>query len=162
AAYGVGIDDVQRAIQTSNTNLPAGRLHGPGQAFTVKSNGQLMNAAAYRPLIVTYRNGVPVWLGQVGKAVDYVENNPDASWYNGTRGIILAIQKQPGTNTVEVAKSIRALIPQLRKSIPPAIKLDLAFDSSEEIEQQIGDVKFTLVLTIGLVVMVIFVFLRNI
>jgi HAE1 family hydrophobic/amphiphilic exporter-1 len=162
AAYGVGIDDVQRAIGQGNTNLPAGRVEGANQAFTLKSNGQLLDAAAYRPLIVAYRGGVPVRLDQVGNAIDDVENNKTAAWFDGTRGIMLAIQKQPGTNTMDVAAGIRGIMPDLQRAIPPAVKLRMAYDSSEQIGRQIGDVKFTLVLTIGLVVMVIFVFLRNV
>jgi HAE1 family hydrophobic/amphiphilic exporter-1 len=162
AAYGVGIDDVQRAIAQGNTNLPAGRVEGANQAFTLKSNGQLLDAAAYRPLIVAYRSGVPVRLDQVGNAIDDVENNKTAAWFDGTRGIMLAIQKQPGTNTMDVAAGIRGLMPDLQRAMPPAVKLVTAYDSSEQIGRQIGDVKFTLVLTIGLVVMVIFVFLRNV
>jgi hydrophobic/amphiphilic exporter-1 (mainly G- bacteria), HAE1 family len=161
AERGVGIDDVQRAIEQGNTNLPTGRLDGQRQAFTVVSNGQLLNADAYRPLIVAYRNGVPIRLEQLGNVMDGVENNKVASWYDGVRGIMLAIQKQPGTNTVEVAEGVRQLLPRLRREIPPAIKIQIAFDSSKQIERSIGDVKFTLVLTIGLVVMVIFLFLRN-
>ena len=162
AAYGVGIDDVQHAIALGNTNLPAGRVEGANQAFTLKSNGQLLDAAAYRPLIVAYRGGVPVRLEQVGNAIDDVENNKTACWWDGTRGIMLAIQKQPGTNTMEVAGRIRELMPELQRAVPPSVKLVTAYDSSEQIGRQIGDVKFTLVLTICLVVMVIFVFLRNV
>ena len=161
SAHGVGIDDVEHAIEQSNTNLPTGKLDGERQSFTVMSNGQLTNAAAYRPLIVAYRNGVPIRLEQLGNVIDDVENNKAASWYDGVRGIILAIQKQPGTNTVEVADSIRALLPQLRKSIPPAVNMEIAFDSSGQIKRSIDDVKFTLMLTVCLVVMVIFLFLRN-
>ncbi len=161
AAHGIGIDDVQHAIEQSNTNLPTGKLYGEQQAFTVMSNGQLTNAAAYRPMIVAYRNGVPIRLEQLGNVIDDVENNHDASWYDGARGIILAIQKQPGTNTVEVAENIRALLPQLRRSIPPSIDMAIAYDSSLQIKQSIDDVKFTLMLTVCLVVMVIFLFLRN-
>jgi len=161
AARGIGIDDVQRAVQQANTNLPTGRLNGTSQAFTVLTTGQLSNAAAYRPLIVAYRNGVPIRLEQVAHVLDDVENNKAASWYDGVRGIILAIRKQPGTNTVEVADGIRALLPQLQSAIPPAVRLEVAFDASKEIQQSISDVKFTLVLTICLVVMVIFLFLRN-
>lgn len=162
AAYGVGIDDVQHAIQQGNTNLPGGRVEGSAQAFTLKSTGQLLDAAAYRPLIVAFRNGVPVRLNQVGNAIDDVENNKTAAWYNGERSIILAIQKQPGTNTVEVASNIRDVIPELRRSIPRSVTLEMAFDASQQVESQIRDVKLTLVATICLVVMVIFVFLRNI
>src|SRR5262249_11297146 len=103
AARGLGIDDIQHAIEQGNTNLPTGKLYGERQAFTIMSSGQLTNAAAYRPLIVAYRNGTPIRLEQLGNVIDDVENNKVASWFNGVRGIILAIQKQPGTNTVEVA-----------------------------------------------------------
>src|SRR6185503_9018914 len=162
AAYGVGIDDVQRAIQQGNTNLPGGRVEGYSQAFTLKSTGQLLDAAAYRPLIVAYKNGVPIRLNQVGNVIDDVENNKTAGWYNGERSIILAIQKQPGTNTVEVASNIRSILPELRRSIPPSVTLAMAFDASQQVESQINDVKLTLLATICLVVMVIFIFLRNI
>ncbi len=162
AAYGVGIDDVQKAISQGNTNLPAGRLEGANQGFTLKSDGQLLDAAAYRPLIVAYKGGVPVRLDQVGNAIDDVENNKSAAWFDATRGIMLAIQKQPGTNTMDVAGHIADLMPELQRSIPPSVKLVTAYDASGQIGRQIGDVKFTLMLTIGLVVMVIFVFLRNI
>ncbi len=161
AARSVGIDDVQRAIQQANTNLPTGKLDGRNQSFTVMTTGQLTDAAAYRPLIVAYRSGVPIRLDQVANVLDSVENNKAASWYNGVRGILLAIRKQPGTNTVEVAESIRQLLPELRKEIRPAVNLEVAFDASSEIKKSIDDVKYTLVLTICLVVMVIFLFLRN-
>jgi HAE1 family hydrophobic/amphiphilic exporter-1 len=162
AARGLGIDDIQHAIEQGNTNLPTGKLHGERQAFTIMSTGQLTNAAAYRPLIVAYKNGVPVHLDEVATVLDDVENNKVASWYDGSRGIILAIQKQPGTNTVEVANGVRQLLPALQRALPPSITLRVAYDSSKEIEQSINDVKFTLMLTVCLVVMVIFLFLRNI
>ena len=161
AIRSIGIDDVQHAIAQANTNLPTGKLSGANQAFTVMTTGQLTDAAAYRPLIVAYRSGVPIRLDQVANVLDSVENNKAASWYNGVRGIILAIQKQPGSNTVEVAENIRQLLPTLKREIRPAVKLDIAFDASNEIQQSINDVKYTLLLTICLVVMVIFLFLRN-
>src|SRR3954454_16284482 len=162
AAQQVGIDDVQHAIEQSNSNLPTGKVEGDRQAFTIMSTGQLTKAAAYRRLIVTWRNGVPLRLEQLGRVIDDVENNKVASWYGGVRGIILAIEKQPGTNTVEVSNGIRELLPQLAHAIPPSIKMEVAFDSSGQIEHSINDVKFTLVLTVCLVVMVIFLFLRNV
>ena len=162
AARNIGIDEVQRAIQTSNTNLPTGRLEGDKQAFTIQSSGTLQNAAAYRPMIVAWRNGTPVRLEQLGTVIDSVEHNKVAGWFNGNRGVILAIQRQPGTNTVEVVDSIRALLPQFRREIPPSVNLVVAFDASQSIRGSIRDVEFTLLLTIGLVVMVIFLFLRNI
>jgi HAE1 family hydrophobic/amphiphilic exporter-1 len=161
AARNIGLDEVQRAIQASNTNLPTGRLDGPKQAFTIDSSGSLENAAVYRPLIVAWRNGSPVRLEQLGRVVDSVENDKLAAWFNGTRGMTLAIQRQPGANTVEVVDAVKALLPQLRREIPPSINLEVSFDASQSIRGSIHDVEFTLVLTICLVVMVIFLFLRN-
>jgi HAE1 family hydrophobic/amphiphilic exporter-1 len=162
AARNIGIDEVQKAVQQSNVNLPTGRLYGARQAFTVQSSGQLTNAAAYRPLIVAYRNGTPIRLDQVGQVIDSVANDKVASWYNDKLGIMLGIHRQPGTNTVEVARSISNLLPELRKEIPPAVKMEVAYDASLAINRSINDVEFTLVLTVCLVVMVIFLFLRNI
>jgi HAE1 family hydrophobic/amphiphilic exporter-1 len=160
-ARGIGIDEVQRAVQQSNVNLPTGRLYGEKQAFTIQSSGQLTNAAAYRPLIVAWRNGMPVRLEELGRVVDGVETERLVAWFDGMRGVVLAIQRQPGANTVEVVDNIKKLIPVLRGEIPPAIKLDIAFDGSQSIRGSIRDVEFTLVLTVCLVVMVIFLFLRN-
>src|SRR5688572_14887536 len=161
AAHQVGIDEVQRAVQQSNVNTPTGRLYGPKQAFTVQSSGQLMQASAYRPLIVQYRNGVPLRLEELATVIDSVEDNKTIAWNNGTRGIILAISRQPGTNTVQIVDDIRALLPELQASLPPSVELLLLFDASESVRASIHDVQFTLILTIALVVMVIFLFLRN-
>src|SRR5437867_4154215 len=113
-ARGIGIDEVQRAVQLSNVNLPTGRLYGEKQAFTIQSSGQLTNAAAYRPLIVAWRNGMPVRLEELGRVVDSVENDKLVAWFGGVRGMVLAIQRQPGANTVEVVDDIRKLMPVLR------------------------------------------------
>jgi len=161
AAHHVGIDEVQQAIQQSNVNLPTGRLYGLKQAFTVQSSGQLMQASAYRPLIVQYHNGVPLRLEELANVIDSVEDNKTIAWNNGTRGIILAISRQPGTNTVQIVDSIRALLPELQASLPPSVELLLLYDASETVRASIHDVEFTLILTIALVVMVIFLFLRN-
>src|SRR5215471_17559055 len=161
ASRGIGIDEVQRAIQSANVNLPTGTLYGSHQAFTVQATGQLKDAEAYRPLIVAYRNGSPVRLDEIGRVVDSVQNDKVASWFNGERSVVLAIQRQPGTNTVEVVDSIRSLIPQFQLEIPAFLKLNTLYDRSVSIRDSVNDVKFTLVLTICLVVMVIFLFLRN-
>ena len=161
AARNIGIDEVQQAVGQSNTNLPAGNLSGDKQAFTIQSTGQLANAAAFRPVIVAYRNGMPVRLRDLGEVVDSVENDKVIAWSNGVRTIMLAVERQPGTNTVEVVNNIRKLLPTFRSEIPPSVNLDIMFDASESIRASIGDVKFTLVLTVCLVVMVIFLFLRN-
>ncbi|MGH9628968.1 MAG: efflux RND transporter permease subunit [Bryobacteraceae bacterium] len=157
----IGVDEVQRAVQQSNTNLPTGRLDGEKQAFTVQSSGQLLTAEDYRPIIVAYREGSPVRLQDLGRVQDSVENDKIIAWFNNVRGVVLAIQRQPGTNTVDVVDSIKQLLPVFRREIPPAVNLEIAFDASESIRGSIDDVKFTLVLTICLVVMVIALFLRN-
>ena len=162
ASRGIGVDEVQTAIQRGNVNLPTGTLWGSKQSFTVQSNGQLFNAAAFRPLIIAYRNGNPVRLGELANVIDSVENDKSISWYMDTQSIVLGIQRQPGTNTIEVVDGIRKLLPQFRSQIPASIKLTILHDRSESIRESITDVKFTLFLTICLVVMVIFLFLRNI
>jgi len=161
AARSVGVDEVQRAVQQSNVNLPTGRLRGPKQAFTVQSTGQLMEAAAYRPLIVEWRNGVALRLEEVANIVDSVEDNKTIAWNNGIRSIILAVSRQPGTNTVEIVNNVQKILPQLKAALPPAVEFELLYDGSETVRGSINDVEFTLVLTIALVVMVIFLFLRN-
>jgi hydrophobe/amphiphile efflux-1 (HAE1) family protein len=161
AAHRVGVDEVQRAVQQSNVNLPTGRLRGPKQAFTVQSTGQLMEAAAYRPLIVEWRNGVALRLEEVANIVDSVEDNKTIAWNNGIRSIILAVSRQPGTNTVEIVNNVQKILPQLKAALPPAVEFELLYDGSETVRGSINDVEFTLVLTIVLVVMVISLFLRN-
>ncbi|HXB20965.1 MAG TPA: efflux RND transporter permease subunit, partial [Candidatus Solibacter sp.] len=162
AARQIGIDDVENAIRNANVNLPTGTLYGHSTAYTVQATGQLLNAAQYRPLIVAYRNGSPVRLDEVGRVFDSVENDKTATWYNGRRGIVLPIFRQPGTNTVEVVDSIKKLLPTFRAQMPQAVNLDILYDRSVSIRDSVNDVKFTLFLTMALVVMVIFLFLRNI
>ena len=162
AAYGIGIDDVAQAIQVGNVNLPTGTLYGKHQAYTVRATGQLQKAADYRPLIVAYRGGNPVRLEQLGRVFDSVQDVTIASWYNNTRAIVLSIQRQPGANTVEVVDSIKKLLPQFQAQIPASVKMEVLYDRSQSIRESVADVKFTLKLTIVLVVLVIFLFLRNI
>ena len=165
ASRQIGIDEVVNAIQSGNVNEPTGTLWGNYQALTIQAQGQLQKATQYNPLIVAYRNGNPVRLGELGTAIDSVENDKTASWYYkngvGTRSIVLAVQRQPGTNTVEVADSVKRLLPAFRQQIPAAVSIDTLYDRSVAIDESIGDVKFTLMLTIALVIMVIFLFLRN-
>jgi HAE1 family hydrophobic/amphiphilic exporter-1 len=165
ASRQIGIDEVAQAVENGNVNLPTGILYGTHQAFTVQANGQLTKASQYAPLIVAYRNGSPVRLADLGRVSDSVENNKTASWYGDNRGtqraIILAIQRQPGTNTVEVVDSIKALLPNFRALIPPSVELNILYDRSESIRSSVNDVKFTLFLALCLVIMVIFLFLRN-
>ncbi|ABK16151.1 efflux RND transporter permease subunit [Syntrophobacter fumaroxidans] len=165
-SLGIGIDEVEQAIAKSNVNLPTGTLYGQNRAFTVQATGQLVNAASYKPVIVAYRNGSPVRLQDLGKVIDGVENDKVAGWFNSggntSRAIILAIQRQPGTNTVQVADRIKGLLPMFRMQIPESVKLDILYDRSESISHSIEDVKFTLYLSMCLVVLVIFLFLRNV
>jgi hydrophobic/amphiphilic exporter-1 (mainly G- bacteria), HAE1 family len=162
AAHQIGIDEVDTALQAGNTNLPTGTLYGTNHTYTILSNGQRMDAAQFAPMIVAYRNGAPVRLEDLGRVMDSVQDDKTASWYNADRGVVLAIQRQPGTNTVEVVDSIKKLLPQLESHIPAAIKVDILYDRSVSIRASVNDVKFTLLLTIGLVIMVIFIFLRNV
>jgi hydrophobic/amphiphilic exporter-1 (mainly G- bacteria), HAE1 family len=158
----LGIDEVTEAIRQGNVNLPVGALNGEYQTFTVKANGQLYNADAYRSLIVAYRNGAPVRLEDVGEVVDSVQNDKVASWFNGTRAIVLTVQRQPGTNTIDITNRIKALLPTFESILPPSIKLNMVYDRSLSIRKSVDDVQFTLVLTIVLVVFVIFLFLRSV
>ncbi len=161
ATRAIGIDEVASAVQRGNVNLPTGTLYGTHQAFTVMASGQLTDAAAYRPLIVAYRHGSPARLEELGRVINSVENDKVASWFNGRRSIVLPVLRQPGTNTVEVVDSIKQLLPTFRAQMPAAVQLNILYDRSASIRASVNDVKFTLFLTIGLVVMVIFLFLRN-
>lgn len=161
ASKGIGIDEVAGAVARANVNLPTGTLDGANQSFTIQATGQLLDAKAYRPVIVAYRGGAPVRLQEIGSVIDSVENNKVASWFKDTRAIILAIQRQPGTNTVEVVDSIKKLIPTFRDQLPASVNLEILFDRSQSIRDSVHDVQFTLILTVCLVVLVIFLFLRN-
>ena len=165
AYRGIGIDEASAAVAAANVNIPTGTLWGANTAYTVQATGQLTEAAEYGPLIVAYRNGSPVRVNDIGRAIDSVENDKTASWYvdkNGpTRSIVLAILKQPGENTVEVVSNIRKLIPVFQGMLPGSAKLNILFDRSQSIRESVSDVKFTLWLTLALVVLVIFLFLRN-
>ncbi|MDQ5836444.1 MAG: efflux RND transporter permease subunit [Acidobacteriota bacterium] len=157
----LGVDDVSNAIRNGNPNTPVGTLYGKYSNLTLRTNGQLYNAAAYRPLIIAYRNGTPVRLEDVANVVDSVENDKVASWYNGSRSVTLAIMRQPGTNTVAVVDSIKKLIPAFREQLPASVSLDVLIDRSISIRNSVNDVQFTLLLANALVVLVIFLFLRN-
>ena len=161
ASRQIGIDEVASAISAGNVKLPTGTLNGSRQAYTIETDAQLMQAEAYRKLVVAYRDGSPVYLEELGRVVDSVENTKAAAWYNSSRGIILAVYRQPGTNTIQVVDSVRQLLPQFRAQIPGAVGIDVLYDRSLTIRESMHDVKFTLALTIGLVIMVIFLFLRN-
>ncbi len=161
ASRGIGIDEVERAIAQGNVNQPTGNLYGPHQAFTVRATGQLMDAAAYRPLIVAYRNGAPVRLEQLGQVLESVQLDKAAAWYNGARTVLLAIQRQPGTNTIEIVDAIRRMMPTLKEQMHPSVGLHVLYDRSVVIRESVRDVEITLLVTTVLVVLVIFLFLRN-
>jgi HAE1 family hydrophobic/amphiphilic exporter-1 len=161
AARGIGIDEVERALAQHNPNLPTGTLQGPHRSASVMTNSQLQDAAGFNDVIVAYRNGAPVRIRDVGLAIDDVQNNRVAAWFNDKRSVLLAIQRQPGTNTVEVVDKVRELLPQFRAQIPPGVSVDVLFDRSESIRDAVHEVQFTLILALVLVVMVIFLFLRN-
>ena len=161
ASRGVGIDEVQQAIASANVNLPTGTLYGKDRLYAVQASGQLLDAAAYRPIIVSYRNGAPIRLNQLGGVIDGVQSDKVAAWFKDKRGIVLAIFRQPGTNTIEVVNSIRKLLPTFRAEVPAGVSMEVLFDRSVTIRQSVEEVQFTLVLALALVVMVIFLFLRN-
>jgi len=162
AARGIGIDEVEQSVESHNVNLPSGTLWGPRQAFTVEANGQVMNADAYRPLVVAYRNGSPVRLQDLGDVIDGVQNDKIITWLNNTPSIMFQVMRQPGTNTVDVVDKVNALLPQFRTQLPPGINMETLYDRSDSIRKSVDDVKFSLELAVVLVVLVIFLFLRNI
>jgi hydrophobic/amphiphilic exporter-1 (mainly G- bacteria), HAE1 family len=161
AARGIGIDEVRTALNNNNTNLPAGTLEGAHKAVTLRATGQLKSADQFRNVIVSYRNGAAVRMADVANVVDSVENDKAASWFKGQRAIILFIQRQPGTNTIKVVDGIKDILPTFRTQLPASVDLGIFVDRSLAIRESVHDVKFTLVLAIGLVVLVIFLFLRS-
>ncbi|MFO0815387.1 MAG: efflux RND transporter permease subunit [Gemmatales bacterium] len=172
AARGIGIDEVSGALKDANVNLPTGTFQGRQRAFNIQATGQLTDASKFRPIIVAYRNGNPVRLEELATVIDGVENDrvsasfsergPDGKSQEMTRAVILGIQRQPGANTVEVAATVRSLLPSLRAQLPPSVQLSVQVDRSMPIKESIDDVQITLLIAFVLVVLVIFVFLRNI
>ena len=161
ASYGLGMNDIMNAVANANQNQPTGTLWGKHQAFTIESNGQLFNAAQFAPIIVTTKGGVPMRLNQVANVVDSVQNDKCIGSYNRTPAIILAVLRQPGANTIQVVDEIKKLLPGFKANIPPEVHLDILYDQSQTIRNSIDDVQSTLMLTVVLVVLVIFLFLGN-
>ena len=157
----MGIDELQQAITQANVNQPVGLIDGERQTFAIKDNGQLSNAAAYRPLIVAWRNGAPVRLEEVATPIDSVENARIASWNVDKRAIVLAIQRQPGANTIETVNSIKRILPSFQAKLPAAIEMTTLYDRSISISESIHDVQVTLLIAGFLVILVILLFLRN-
>jgi HAE1 family hydrophobic/amphiphilic exporter-1 len=161
AVHQLGIDEVSTAISQANVKEPTGTLYGHHQAFNVQANDQLLDANAYKPVIVAYRNGSPVRLSDLGDVVDSVQNDKIAGWLNEKRAILLAVQRQPGTNTVQVVDNIRAELPKLLTKLPSSCKVEVLYDLADTIRDSVTDVEMTLALTAVLVIIVIFLFLRN-
>ncbi len=165
AARQIGINEIETALRNWNVNLPTGSIIGPQRAFTLQATGQLTSAAQFRPVVVAYRRGSPVRLEELGNIIDSVEDDKTASWFytakGSSRSIVLAIQRQPGTNTIEVTDGVKNLLPVFRTEMPPSVNMQILYDRSDTIRESYVDVEFTMVMTLGLVVMVIFLFLRN-
>jgi HAE1 family hydrophobic/amphiphilic exporter-1 len=161
AARGIGLDEVSDAIQSGNPNLPTGILWGPHRAYTVRADGQIESAPEFRSLVIAYRNGAPVRLQDVARVLDDVQDNKNASWFDGARAITLAIQRQPGTNTVAVADAVKRTMATLIPQLPASVEVNTLYDRSLSIRDSVHDVKVTLFITLCLVVLVIFLFLRN-
>jgi HAE1 family hydrophobic/amphiphilic exporter-1 len=161
ANRGIALEDVRNVLAQANVDLPKGTLNSPQQSYTLNTNDQLLKPDAYSNLIVAYRSGSPVRIRDIGKVIEAPENDLLAGWYNNQRAVILAIQRQPGANVIKTVDSIKALMPQLQASLPPAININVVSDRTQTIRASVSDVQFTLILTVALVVMVIFIFLRN-
>jgi len=161
----IGINEVDSALRSWNVNIPTGTLYGPHQAYNIRATGQLMNAAAFRPLVIAYRNNAPVRLQDVATVIDSVENNKSISWFVTKKGspqaINLMVMRQPGSNVIEVADAVKQLLPNFQALLPPSVHLNLRGDLSKNIREAFRDIKVTMVVTLALVILVIFVFLRN-
>src|SRR5256884_2271873 len=161
AARGINLEDVRTVLGQANVDLPKGTLNSPRQTYTLNTNDQLFTPDKYDDLIIAYRNGSPVRVRDIGHAVSAGENELISAWFNQKRAIILAIQRQPGANVIETVRRVKAMLPVLQASIPAAVKVNVISDRTQTIRASISDVQFTLMLTVALVVMVIFIFLRN-
>ncbi|MGL4260020.1 MAG: efflux RND transporter permease subunit, partial [Afipia sp.] len=161
AARGLSLEDIRAAVSRANSSTPVGTLNGPKQDIAIQASGQLNKAIDYRQVVVAWRNGSPVKLDEVARIYDSVENDKIATWFNGTRSIVLAIQKQPDANTVAVVDAVRAKLPSLRAQIPPSITMDVTLDRSVSVRESVADVEETLLIAVGLVIVVIFLFLRS-
>src|SRR6266576_3784080 len=160
-ARGIGLDEVTAAVSAGNPNLPTGTLWGPQRAYTVLADGSISSAPEFRKLAVTYQDGAPVRLEDIADVLDDVQDSRNASWYDGRRAIVLAIQRQPGTNTVAVADAVKSTVTALSGQLPASVQVNTLYDRSVSIRQSVNDVQLTLLVTLCLVVMVIFLFLKN-
>ncbi len=162
---GLSLEDVRTLLGQANVNAPKGSFDGTRQSFTIGSNDQILSADAYKPIIVAYKNGAPLRLGDIAQVVDGVENDQLAAWVGNQRGekpaVLLDIQRQPGANIIQTVDRVKQLLPKLTSSLPPSVHVSILADRTETIRASVTDVQFTLLLTIALVVMVMFVFLRK-
>lgn len=161
AGVGLSLEDVRAAIQSSSINMPKGSVDGKRQVFALQTNDQIPSAAGFRPMILAYRNGAPIRISDVGDVIDHVENNRQGAWVGGKPSVVLDIQRQPGANIIATADRIKELLPQLRTNLPPSVRVEILNDRTETIRASVRDVQFTMVLAAGLVVLVIFLFLRK-
>lgn len=161
AAYGIAMEDLRAAIAGANVSGPKGSLDGAQQAYTIAANDQIAAADAYKPIIIAYRNGSPVTIGDVARIVDGLENDQTGGWYQGTPAVIIDIQRQPGANVIEVVRQIRAQIPKLQQAIPAGVKLTVVSDRTVTIRASVRDVQYTLLLSVVLVTLVVLLFLRS-
>jgi hydrophobe/amphiphile efflux-1 (HAE1) family protein len=161
AAHGIALEDVRAALTNSTLNQAKGNMESANQSVMLDTNDQLFNANAYKNIIIAYRNGAPVKLQDIGDVIDATKSPRTGAWFNGKRAELLQIYRQPGANTVEIVDRIKGMMPRLLASVPPGVHIDLMSDRSQSIRDSVDDVQFTLILTIGLVVLVIFIFLRH-
>src|SRR5215213_6486108 len=162
AARNISLEDIRNVVSKTNSNTPVGTLNGPQQSITLTASGAIQKAADYRKVVVAYRNGAPVKLEEVARVIDSVENDRTASWFNNERAVILAIQRQPDANTVDVVDAVRSRLPQFRAQVPPSISMEVLNDRSISVRESVADVQETLLIAVGLVVLVIFLFLRTV
>jgi multidrug efflux pump subunit AcrB len=161
ANRGISLETVRSVLRNANVDLPKETLNGQNETYTLNTNDQMLQAEAYNQLIIAYQNGAPVRIRDIGRAISGPENDLQAGWYDQKPAIILTIQRQPGANVITTVDRIKAMLPQLEASIPPTIKVSILSDRTQTIRASVSDVQFTLLLRVGLVVMVIFLLLRN-
>ncbi len=162
SAMGISLEDIRAAIGTATVDAPKGTLDGPKQSLTLDTTDQMFDAAAFESVIIAYRNGAPVRIRDVGKAIDGVEDIRQAAWVDGERAVIIDVHKQPGYNINETVQRVKDVLPNLQRSLPPSIKLHVLGERTQTIRASVGDVQFTMAVSIGLVVLVMFVFLRHV
>ena len=161
AARNISLDDIRTVLTKANSNTPVGTLSGPDRNVTLLASGAMRRASDYKNVVAAWRNGAPVRLNEIANVIDSVENDKVASWFNNDRAVVLAIQRQPDANTVDVVDSVKARLPQFRAQVPPSIRMETLLDRSISIRNAVADVQETLAIAFCLVILVIFLFLRS-